>query len=87
MSTNSECLFQEVEPGKWYYVLENCSAPKNAWDWREYAACYGPFGAFEAANEHLSRCHANPGGYSKQGFEPGYQPDKVMQKLIGAARV
>lgn len=62
MSTNSECQFIEIKKGQWYYILENHNAPKNAWDWREYASCYGPFPSLDAAEKHLSDNHANPGG-------------------------
>lgn len=87
MSTNSECAFIEVEKGKWYYILEDYNAPKNSWDWMEYATCYGPFPDYEAANTHLSANHPNPGGCSiselpegveKQNLEDG----SIMKKLI-----
>lgn len=86
MSTNSECLFIEVEPGKWFYVLEDRDAPKNAWDWREYATAYGPFSSEEAADKHLGDNHANPGGSDSQPYEEGYEPDEVMRRLIEDAR-
>jgi hypothetical protein len=64
MSTGLECIFVEEKPGRWFYVLEDGSAPKDAWDWMDYATAYGPFKTMEAAHDHLDRHHANPGGYS-----------------------
>lgn len=64
MSTGLECEFYEVE-GKWYYLLQDWNCPAQAWDWREYATCYGPFKEFKKAHTHLHDNHANPGGYNK----------------------
>ena len=64
MSTNSECEIVEKSPGEWFYILEDDLAPKNAWDWREYATTTGPFPSEEAALDHLFNHHANPGGFS-----------------------
>jgi len=69
MSTNSECDFIEVEPNVWYYFLEDYNAPRNAWDWLEYACAYGPFTSFEAAHKDLGDNHANPGGYGMQPYD------------------
>ena len=82
MSTNSECHFIEVKPGQWYYLLEDYNAPKNAWDWREHATCYGPFGTEEEADQHLRDNHANPGGSSSQPYLEGYKMDEVMEGLV-----
>ena len=82
MSTNSECLFIETSPSKWYYVLEGYNAPKNAWDWRENASCTGPFSTEEAAEKHLGENHANPGGSSSEQYVEGDEPDEVMKGLI-----
>lgn len=62
MSTNSECLFFQWNENEHYYLLEDCDAPNNAWDWREFATCYGPFQSEKQAEEHLRNNHANPGG-------------------------
>lgn len=64
MSTGLECQFIESENNKWYYVLENYDAPKNAWDWLEFATAFGPFNSYKIAHSHLGNHHANPGGYS-----------------------
>lgn len=81
MSTNSECLFVEPKPGEWYYILESYNAPKNAWDWREYADATGPFSSETAAQEYLSTHESNPGGSST--FSHSYfKPDAVYETLI-----
>ena len=86
MSTGLECDFIEYEPGKWYYILQNGSCPRDAWDWREYATAYGPFGSEDAALGHLSRNHANPGGFSSTNYSPKnhavLEQDEVFQKLL-----
>ena len=88
MSTNSECMFVEVEPCAWYYVLEEYDAPKNSWDWREHAAAYGPFPTMETAYRHLHDNHANPGGYWSTAYDPEnpYKPDEVMTRRIESAK-
>ena len=70
MSTGLNCEFinRKASPGheedRWYYVLEHGSAPKQCWDWREYATAYGPFASEDEADCHLSANHANPGSSS-----------------------
>ncbi len=91
MSTNSECQFIEIERGRWYYLLEDSDAPKNAPDWREHAAAYGPFSSEEKAEEHLDRNHANPGGYSVMPLAPGVEKidleaDETLKGLIERAQ-
>lgn len=81
MSTGLECYFMQVD-GRWYYVLQQGSCPVLAWDWREYADCFGPFATFDEAYEHMGRNHANPGGYSKT---ENHTPDEVEQKMIAEA--
>lgn len=86
MSTGLECFFAEVTPGEWFYVLEHGSAPKNAWDWKEYATAYGPFASFEDARDHLQRHHANPGGWSSYEYEPNAEWSETEQRLFADAR-
>lgn len=91
MSTNSECLFIQVKSDQWYYVLEDYNAPKNAWDWREYATAYGPFRTEDAANGHLCDNHANPGGSTTQELPEGVavldlSKDEVLRRLIDEAQ-
>ena len=87
MSTGCECAHIEVEPGRWYYLLEDYMAPKNAWDWREYASCWGPFPSEEASHEHRRRHHANPGGYSTSPYREGFELDDVLAALLAEARL
>ena len=63
MSTGLECQFFHYE-WKWYYLLQDGGCPVDAWDWREYATCYGPFVNLHVARQHLCDNHANPGGHS-----------------------
>lgn len=90
MSTNSECLFIQVGIDQWFYVLEDYDAPRNAWDWREYATAYGPFKSEDEANEHLRDNHANPGGSSTQELPEGVtvldlSNDATLRRLIDEA--
>lgn len=85
VSTNSECAFVEVTPGAWYYVLEHTHAPKNSWDWREHASCYGAFASEDEADAHLRRHHANPGGSWTQSYAEGFKPDDVLAVLVSEA--
>jgi hypothetical protein len=64
MSTGLECLFLGRSKEEWYYVLENWDAPKNAFDWLDYATAYGPFKNEDKAREDLNYNHPNPGGSS-----------------------
>lgn len=59
MSTGAECWFEEREPRKWFYKIQDY--PYGHTDsYREF----GPFGTFKEAHAHLDRHHTNPGGYS-----------------------
>jgi hypothetical protein len=75
----------EVEPGSWYYLLEETNAPKNAWDWREIASAYGPFVTSDLALEHLHENHANPGGFWRLPYEAGKTLDEVLKTKIAEA--
>lgn len=91
MSTNSNCDIVEESPGRWFYILEDYDAPKNAWDWREYASAYGPFQSDEAAEKHLYDNHANPGGTSTSPLPSGLDKldlskDDVLRRLIESAQ-
>jgi hypothetical protein len=63
MSTGLNCVILEEKPGRWHYILEDYNAPKNSWDWMEYAKAYGPFQTHDKAYDHLSDHHANPGSH------------------------
>ena len=84
-STGLECWFFEYQPGKWYYLLEHGSSPKNAWDWREHSSAYGPFSSKEEAVKHLQDNHANPGGWGSSDHDPKMAKDKVLAKLVAEA--
>lgn len=90
MSTNCECRFIEIRKNAWFYLLEDGDAPKNAWDWREYATACGPFPSMDATHEYLRDNHANPGGYSESPLAEGelevdLEKDPVLKKLIEQA--
>lgn len=82
MSTGLECQFHERKPGEWYYILQDWECPVGAWDWREHATAYGPFGSRESALAHLRGHHANPGGYSVTPHGE-YREDSVLKRLFG----
>ena len=84
MSTGLSCEFVEPKPGEWYYILEDWSAPKQSWDWREFATAYGPFKSEEEANEHLGDNHANPGGATITSNDV-YREDETYLKLFREA--
>lgn len=84
MSTGLECEMIEEAEGVWWYMLEQGSAPKNAWDWREYADLYGPHVSYEAACEHLRANHANPGGHGVTE-RANFTPDANFERLKAEA--
>ena len=88
MSTNLNCEYVEYRPGEWYYILEWGSAPKDAWDWREFADASGPFGTRDAAAQHLHNYNANPGGANIYPYTEeweAFRNNEVVQKLIREA--
>ena len=86
MSTGCECSIFEHKPGQWFYLLEHTHAPKNSWDWREHASCWGPFASEDQATDHLDRNHANPGGYSVDNWDASHAPDELEAKMVAEAR-
>ncbi|HDZ51421.1 MAG TPA: hypothetical protein ENH63_06460 [Sulfitobacter litoralis] len=65
MSSGLECDIVGLTDGRWFYILENPGASKNAFDWRaDDPSVGGPFGSEEAAMKGLMRKHQNPGGYN-----------------------
>lgn len=72
MSCQRECHIVEIEPGQWYCILERASSPKDAWDWKEDADCFGPFPSAELAIGELDR-HSNPGGFSRIPYSPRHR--------------
>ena len=85
MSTGLNCRLIEPVAGEWYYVLENSGAPKNAWDWREYAEATGPFPTEDACSRYLMDHEANPGGWSVSS-QPHFERDAVYSALLLTAR-
>jgi hypothetical protein len=89
MSTGLNCNIVQASQTEWFYVLEERGAPKNAWDWRDFAHAYGPFASQDAAVEHLGNNHGNPGGWWVQplaGDGTDKPLDEVYTKLFEAAR-
>lgn len=85
MSSGLECEFYGESDTAWFYVLQDYDCPVGAWDWREVATAYGPFGSYEQAQEHLRNNHANPGGHSF--YRPGtFRVDDTLAKLFSEAR-
>jgi len=64
MSTGADCGFIEKAPGEWHYEIQ-----KYPYGCNEEYNRHGPFPSFEAADAHLSRNYANPGGHWTQRFE------------------
>jgi len=85
MSTGCNCLFFESKNNKWYYVLEHSSAPRDSYDWTEYADVVGPFVSFDAANTYLHENNANPGGYSQYAYDEKDSQTK-HEELIARAQ-
>lgn len=67
MSTGAECHFDEVEPGRWTYWLQD-----HPYGYTEEGQTYGPFRSHLEAREHLHRNHANPGGSMNRPLKEGH---------------
>lgn len=80
MSTGQECVYTEVEPGKWMILLERQQGP--VWDWREDADAYGFFPTEDAASEWLHTHFANPGGAMIDRYVASRTLDEVMRRKI-----
>ena len=85
MSTGQNCQFVEAKPGNWYLILELFNAPKNAWDWRDWASCYGPFSSALATRTYLDQNFANPGGSDTIPYTANLESDSNLQLLIARA--
>ena len=90
MSCQRECRIVEIDPGKWYCILERTDSAKDAWDWKEYAEAFGPFMTAEDTHRELDR-HSNPGGYGLVPYSPRnrefYAGPLKMQKKAPASEV
>lgn len=82
----NSCIFKTKTARRNNGFIFYYSAPKMAWDWREYATAYGPFESEEEANEHLSTHHANPGGYNIIEVKNPEGMDDILKELIENAR-
>ncbi|MCV9963896.1 hypothetical protein OIU34_18630 [Pararhizobium sp. BT-229] len=86
MSSGKECMIFENQPAEWYYALESDFSDGDEWDWREDASAYGPFPSYEAACDHLSAHHSNPGGHTMVDFaDLERERDKVIDQLVAGA--
>lgn len=87
MSSSRECLFLEIEPNQWWYVVEDVYASDEGGDWREQASAYGPFDTIDQGIDHLNAHHSNPGGWIEIPFSEGQSPpDAVMIRLMEEAK-
>lgn len=84
MSSGAECEYLEFEPGQWYLFLENQDV-KERWDWREWAACHGPFPTSELTDAYVRRYHTNPGGATILDYDPKRSQDSELSKWIANA--
>jgi len=84
MSTGLNCNIIEPRPNEWYYVLEDCGAPKNAWDWREYATATGPFTSKKTCLDYMLDHESNPGGFSTISNDE-WGSDDLYEKLVREA--
>jgi hypothetical protein len=59
MSTGADCYFVQNAEGEWTYHLQR-------WPYGETPDYdkFGPFRTHEAAEQHLSENHGNPGGWA-----------------------
>jgi len=68
---SQELQFVEVEGGDWFYILEERGAPKDAWDWMDYAEAFGPFKTYEEACDHEYRSRSDTSGSEIVTFASG----------------
>ena len=71
MSTGLNCDIVQKSTNEWFYILEDWDAPKQSWDWREFATAYGPFPDLEQAKKHLRENQTNPGGHNISALPEG----------------
>jgi hypothetical protein len=86
VSTGLACAFVEFQPQRWYYLLEEDDAPACSWDWREHAEAFGPFATQDAAVQHLSDNHPNPGGWSTEPYSDTLTQDEILCAAITNAQ-
>lgn len=86
MSSGLNCEFIEFTPGNWYYVLEKWDAPREAFDWHEYASACGPFVSYEAATDYFCEHERNPGGWNPRKYDPAFQKNEILKELVNDAQ-
>lgn len=87
MSVQRECMYIETSPGKWYIVVEDCDAPRNAFDWLDNAQAYGPYETFDKAHDGFDMLgEPNPGGFHECPYEEGQELSENLQALIDKAK-
>lgn len=82
-----ELQFIEAEAGKWFYVLEDRHAPKDTWDWMEFADAFGPFPSLEAAQDHEYESSSDTSGCEIVDITRSHTISAQARKLIAEARV
>jgi hypothetical protein len=63
MSTGADCRFEEREPGRWWYAIQQYPYGET-----EDYDTHGPFVGQEAAERHLDANYGNPGGWSETTY-------------------
>lgn len=48
-----ECILIERKNREWYYIIEKLDAPRNAYNWLDYAYAFGPFNSEAEIREIL----------------------------------
>lgn len=85
-----ELHFVERANGKWFYLLERRDAPKDAWDWLDYAEVFGPFASYEEAAEHEYRSDSDTSGatvihFKARGKQDFAAEDRLIDQFLAAA--
>lgn len=86
MSSNLACEFFEIENGDWFYLLE-ADNEMETWDWRDDAACRGPFESAEEARRHLLDNNGNPGGSTISHYDPSRPLSTVLRSKASGASI
>jgi len=85
MSQILETVFIEPQPGQWYYLLEEPTAPTEAMDWRDYAKAIGPFSSYEEADAYFCENEVSTSGATRIPHDE-FVMDAEYQRLIDKAR-
>ena len=82
-----ELHFYETASGDWFYILERQHAPKDMWDWMEFADAFGPFPTYEAAARHEYESPSDTSGSTVVEYVPNKSIPKNALDLITERRV